>query len=139
MLDSSVVLMAPILAGALFSGRNPTRTGNHGFRLIATLDTYRTKDGYLSIGANHQAQFGHLCKVLGTPELVADPRFADHRSHMAHGAELRQALEAASSEVSAEEVEPKLAAAGVPAGRVREVLDALTHPHLAERGVVLTT
>lgn len=137
MLDSTLVLMAPVIAGTLLSGQAPIRTGNRGFRLIATSDTYRTADGYIAIGANQQAQFERMCEVLEVPALASDPRFADHRSRMAHGSELREAFEEVFARLRADDVESKLAAARVPVSKVRDVNETLSHPQVTHRGVLL--
>jgi CoA:oxalate CoA-transferase len=137
MLDAAMVLMAPTIASYFISGTPPRRTGNRGFRMVVTSDTYATRDGYLSIGANHQAQFERLCQVLGAPELVDDPRFCTHQARVRHAEQLRTILADLFRERSAEELESQLAAVQVPVSRVRTVPEIVEHPHLAQRGVFL--
>jgi crotonobetainyl-CoA:carnitine CoA-transferase CaiB-like acyl-CoA transferase len=137
MLDTAMVLMAPAIASFLLSGEPPRRTGNRGFRMVVTSDTYATTDGHLSIGANHQAQFERLCAVLGVPELARDPRFADHGSRIAHAEALRAILVALFAGRSAAELEPLLAAEQVPVSRVRSIPEILAHPHVAGRDIVV--
>ncbi len=137
MLDAAMVLMAPTVASYFLSGVPPRRTGNRGFRMVVTSDTYATCDGYLSIGANHQTQFERLCRVLGVPELATDPRFRDHRSRLQHAEELRAILADLFRSRSAEELEPRLAAEQVPVSRVRTVPEIVEHPHLAQRDLFL--
>lgn len=139
MLDAAMVLMTPTIVTYLLSGLPPRRTGNRGFRLVVTSDTYETRDGYISIGANHQAQFEKLCHVLGVPELASDPRFADHKGRLENADELRELLVELFRTRSADELEPRLAAEQVPVSKVRTVPEIVTHPHLAERGILVDT
>ena len=37
---------------------------------------YRTKDGYISVIAHSDAQWGKLFEAMGVPHLISDPRFA---------------------------------------------------------------
>lgn len=136
MLDSLLTLLGSPAATYLYDGEEPRRTGNRGFRLVATSDTYRTADGYLSIGANHQAQFEALCRILGEERLLGDPRFADHRARVRHGSELREELQAIFETRSAERLETELAGARVPASKVRSLPELLDHPHVRERGLL---
>ncbi|MBO0681766.1 MAG: CoA transferase [Candidatus Dormibacteraeota bacterium] len=139
MLDAAMVLMTPTIVTYLLSGVPPRRTGNRGFRLVVTSDTYETRDGYISIGANHQHQFERLCEVLEVPELVKDPRFLDHKLRIQNAEPLREILVRLFRERSASELEPRLAALQVPVSRVRSVPEIVSHPHLADRGILLET
>ena len=139
LLDAAVVLMTPTVVTYMLSGVPPRRTGNRGFRLVVTSDTYETKDGYLSIGANHQQQWENLCRVLGVEELAHDPRFANHKARLENAQELREILVDLFENRSAAELEPLLAAAQVPVSRVRTIPEIVAHPHLAERSLLLET
>lgn len=139
MLDAAMVLMTPTVVTYLLSGVPPRRTGNRGFRLVVTSDTYQTRDGHLSIGANHQQQWEKLCRVLGVEELASEPRFADHRARLEHAEELREILAGIFENRSAAELEPLLAAEQVPVSRVRTIPEIVAHPHVADRSILLET
>lgn len=139
MLDAAMVMMTPTVGSYLVSGIPPRRSGNRGFRMVVTSDTYRTQDGYLAIGANHQAQFDALCDVLGRADLPQDPRFRDHRSRVEHADELRAVLEEIFAARRATDLEPLLAARQVPVSVVRTVPDIVSHPQLEERRAFLGT
>jgi CoA:oxalate CoA-transferase len=133
MLDALLSLMPQAMATARIAGAPPPRRGNRGFRLVATSDTYRTADGWLSIGANHQPQIEALFTVLERPDILSDPRFATHKARMANGPALRDVLQAILATCSAADLETRLAEAKVPASKVRDVLEVADHPHLAAR------
>jgi len=100
--------------------------------------TFRTGDGLLNIAANKQEQFEAVCQVVGRSEWITDPRFADRHARLQHRAELKTLLEEAMASQSADEWWQRLNKAGVPAGPVYSVPQALEHPQIAERGMLAT-
>ena len=137
MLDSAFNLMGGAIPTYFYTGEVRGRTGNRGYRLVATSETYRTADGYIAIGANHQHQIVALCEVLRCEWLLADERFATHGARTLHHEALRSALGAIFREHNGEEIEPRLAKRQVPVAFVRNLGQVLNHPHLQERGVLL--
>ncbi len=138
MLDATLVLLSQGIATYGIGGEVPIRTGNRGYRMVATADTYQTSDGYLSIGANHQHQFEAMCKVLGQEGLLSDPRFASHDARNANNDVLHALLVAFFAKEAAGDLETKLAAAGVPAAMVRNIPQIMAHDHLAQRNLFVT-
>ena len=97
---------------------------------------FRTGRGLLNIAANKQEQFEELARLVGRPELIADPRFADREDRKANRYELKTELELALAGARAAEWSALLNAAGVPAGEVLSVPEVLEHPQVVERGLV---
>jgi crotonobetainyl-CoA:carnitine CoA-transferase CaiB-like acyl-CoA transferase len=133
MLDATLMLLSQGIASYQMSGAPPIRTGNRGYRLVATADTYQTRDGYLSIGANHQHQFVAMCEALGWNDILADERFADHRARSANNDALRVVLQGHFAMEDAQVLEQKLAAAKVPVAKVRSIPEILQHEHVKQR------
>jgi crotonobetainyl-CoA:carnitine CoA-transferase CaiB-like acyl-CoA transferase len=71
------------------------------------------------------------------PGLPKDDRFKDNASRLANKQSLTALLASRLQEEDAERLEPRLLAAGVPAGVVRDVKSALQHPHTAHRNMVV--
>jgi crotonobetainyl-CoA:carnitine CoA-transferase CaiB-like acyl-CoA transferase len=133
--DSAISMLHPQAANSLMSGKVPVSTGN-GHPNIAPYDMFptATKPIYLAIGNN--GQFAKLCEHLGLTEVPADPRFLDNASRLANREELTQVLKASLAERDAEKLETDLLSAGVPAGVVRNVNEALSHPHTLHRNMI---
>ncbi len=93
MLDASLVMMASVVNPMVICGTQPRRTGNRGFSLAPTADTFETSDLPLTIGAVQQIQYERLCSAIERPDLASDPRFADPDARMAHDAELQAELQ----------------------------------------------
>ena len=69
----------------------PHRMGNSHPSLFP-YEPLPTADGELIITAGNDGQFARLCKVLGVPELVDDPRFGRNQDRTANRDELRPLL-----------------------------------------------
>jgi CoA:oxalate CoA-transferase len=137
MLDASLVMMASVINPLVISGTEPVRTGNRGFSLAPTADTFETMDDPITIGAVQQNQYERLCKALGRDDLIADARFIDGDSRMLHDEALQAELAAAFRTRGALEWEQVLSEAGVPAGVVRPVRDVLDLPQVQGRDLQL--
>ncbi|MFC7703794.1 CaiB/BaiF CoA transferase family protein [Plastorhodobacter daqingensis] len=138
MLDASLVMMASVVNPMFISDTEPRRTGNRGFSLAPTADTFATRDLPITIGAVQQNQYERLCTAIGRPELLVDPRFADAEARMANDAALQAELAQTFRTRGGLEWEELLSKAGVPAGAVRPVRDVLDLPQLQDRGLKLS-
>lgn len=136
MLDAALKMMGTAPSVWSYTGESPQGTGNRGFRLVATAEFYATAKGWIALGANHQHQIEILFRTINHPELLDDPRFADHKARVANYAALKGWLTEYLVTREAEELERELTAAGVPAAMIRDVGQIMQHPHLAARGLV---
>jgi len=100
---------------------------------IYPYDKFRAGKGQVYLGVSNNPQFRRFAAVVGRPELVDDPRFADNALRSRNRAALRVEIEALLADADAEELCTRLMAAGVPAGPLRTVAQALEHPHTAAR------
>ena len=133
MLDATVVMMSSVVMPFLLSAQAPTRAGNRGFSGAPTADTFATSDGEITIGAVQQVQVARLFRTLGCPELLEDDRFATPEARLANDAALSKVLAERFAMRSALEWETDLAAAGVPAGKVRPLAEAMDMDQLRGR------
>jgi crotonobetainyl-CoA:carnitine CoA-transferase CaiB-like acyl-CoA transferase len=78
----------------------------------------------IAIAAANDDLFARLCGVLGQAELVTDERYATNPARVANRVALLGRLRAAIAERETDELLAALAAAGVPSGRIRDVVDA---------------
>ncbi|HEX9778538.1 MAG TPA: CoA transferase [Geopsychrobacteraceae bacterium] len=135
MLASTMSTMGWVVSNFLMAGKIPQPMGNDNFTASPS-GSFRTGDGLLNIAANKQEQFEALCRVVGCPELADDPRFRERQARLEHRQALSGMLEQALAVKSAAAWEPELCAAGVPAGCVLSVPEALNHPHLRSEGMI---
>jgi crotonobetainyl-CoA:carnitine CoA-transferase CaiB-like acyl-CoA transferase len=137
MLEATLVTMGWQVSNWLIAGVRPQALGNENMT-AAPSGTFRTSDGLLNIAANKQQQFVALAQLIGRPDLAADPRFAEREERKRNRLALREEIETALARDNASAWADRMNAAGVPAGPVLSVPDALEHPHVKSRGLVRT-
>ena len=118
------------------TGRSPTALGSSHV-LTAPYQAFRTADGYVNIGGANQANWERIAEVLGHPEWKADPRFATNDDRMRNLPELVAEMEKVLAAHGREHWIAAFDAAGVPAGPVHSIGEALTHPQTLARGMVV--
>jgi CoA:oxalate CoA-transferase len=137
MLEAAMATMGWAVSNHLIADREPKPLGNDNVTASPS-GTFRTGDGLLNIAANKQQQFEALCAVLGHAEWAHDPRFADRHARLQQRETLRTLIEAALATHGAEHWWRRFNDAGVPAGPVYTVPQALAHPQIAGRGMIAT-
>jgi len=110
----------------------PKPLGNDNFTASPS-GTFKTSTDPINIAANKQQQFESLCRVIGKVELISDARFSNRAARLENRAALAEIIEGALMERPAREWWPLLVKAGVPAGEVLSVPDALALPHVQQR------
>jgi len=136
MLESTLSALGWPVSNYLTAGIEPQPMGNENMT-AAPSGAFRTGDGLLNVAANKQEQFIALCDLIGRPELASDPRFAERDTRMANRYALKALIEEALASAPAGEWETKLNSAGVPAGRVLSIPQALREPQVTTRDMTI--
>ena len=118
-----------------FTGQVPRGLGT-AHRLNAPYQAFRAADGYFTVGAANDNLFPRFCKILGLDHLVGDARFADVGRRLRNRAELETLIEAVTVHQPRAHWLAQCEAAGVPAGPINSVPEALADPHVRARGMV---
>jgi CoA:oxalate CoA-transferase len=142
MLDASLVLLTSLATPYLLTGQVLPRTGDVGYSGAPTAAQFLAKDGSrVSLGVVQNNQFAALCRVIGHPELVRDPRFADAVSRAApDNAEfLRTLLVGVFATRDGAEWERVLSEGGAPCGLVRDIGEVCDAARSSPRNIVLPT
>jgi crotonobetainyl-CoA:carnitine CoA-transferase CaiB-like acyl-CoA transferase len=136
LLDCAVAVLGNAAQHYLTSGADPPRMGNaHPAAVPVGLFETKTRPLYLACGTDRL--FQALCReVLGRPDMAEDPRFADNAARAAHRDALFAHLEETFASDTCERWLERLEAAGLPAGAVRTVAEALESPEVAARGML---
>lgn len=134
--DSGLALTHPHAPNWFLSGNTPGLTGNDNPN-ISPYSLYRTNRNALFIAVGNDLQFGRLCEIIGIPDLARDPRFAVNASRVINNAGLTPIIEAAIAERDGAELCAALLGAGVPAGLVQTIPEALAHPHTRHRDMLV--
>lgn len=130
MVQGALQLLLPTASAALSGGRNPERTGNAGWTGSPGADTFQCADGWIAVAANTFTQIERLARALGLEALAHDVHQAgspspDRFARAADVPGLHDRLARAIAVHTGEALEARLATAGVPAARVRTLIDFL--------------
>ncbi|MEB3032108.1 CaiB/BaiF CoA transferase family protein [[Mycobacterium] nativiensis] len=114
--------------------RGPSGTRLEG---IAPSNIYQASDGsWVVIAANQDSVFARLCKAMDSPELAADPRFADHGARGRNQDELDGIIRDWAAQRAPDDIIATLSAAGVISGPINTVADVVNDPQLRARGMI---
>jgi len=117
-------------------GRTPGPSGS-AHVLTAPYQAFRARDGWINVGGANQANWERIADVLGHPEWRDDPRFATNTARMQNLEALSVLISDILSTRTRNEWMAAFDAAGVPAGPVHSIGEALTHPQTLARGMIV--
>ncbi len=118
------------------TGVNPGPSGSAHI-LAAPYQAFPTSDGWINVGGANQPNWERIVKVIGRPELAADPRFRTNGDRMKNLAALTPLIaERLRARASADWIR-EFEAAGVPVGPVNRIGDMLADPQVAAREMVV--
>lgn len=132
--DSALSMLMPHASNWLYSGKEPVATGS-AHPNIYPYDKFAAGGREIFLGVSNDGQFRRFSTLLGKPEWAEDSRFATNSLRSENRAALRALIEEALRDSDLARLAADLMAAGVPAGVVNRVSEALEHPHTAHRGM----
>jgi len=135
MLDAQLAIQEHALAIASATGKAPGPTGAR-HPTITPFSTYRASDGFFVIAAGNDGLFRKLCDALGLAGVAGDARFATNGARCANVHVLKRLIEAVTLGDTADHWIAVLEAAGVPTGRVQNMLQVLEDPQILARHMV---
>jgi len=121
---SATAALVNVAQNALVSGAEPMRWGN-GHPNLVPYQLFATADRPLALAVGNDLQWLACCGVLGLDREAADPRFTTNAARVRHRTQVVSAVGAALRGRPAAEWLARLTGAGVPAGVVRRVSEAL--------------
>ncbi len=136
LLDSAVAVTANYGQSALMTGESPMRYGN-GHPFLEPFGLCETQDGQITIVIGNERQWERFCQdVVHKPEWLADPRYATNAARLQNKAEFRPMVNAILAQDTRENWIAKFRKAGVPAGSVRDLCEAVGASEVRARGMV---
>jgi crotonobetainyl-CoA:carnitine CoA-transferase CaiB-like acyl-CoA transferase len=133
--DTQLAVMANQASNALVSGKNPPRQGNTHPNIVP-YQPFDAADQPIIIAVGNDRQFAALAEICGHPEWARDERFDSNGARVANRAEIvRMIGESIQTKPAAEWLE-QLEAAGIPAGPINRLSQALSDVQAQHRGMV---
>lgn len=126
--------------GSVYAERDdlPPRTGNrHGGLSLCPYNVYPAADGFLAIICNSDKHWQSLLEAMGRADLAQSDRFRTMRDRVRRMDEVDEMVGAWTRTRRRKSLFDLLVRHRVPCAPVRELREALTDPHLRERGMLL--
>jgi formyl-CoA transferase len=136
LLPATVAMLANVGSNYLVSGQIPRRYGN-AHPNIVPYQTFRARDGWMTVAVGNDRQFRLLCRILGREELADDPRFATNPQRVAHRDQLIPLLQAIFETRDADDWLAAMTEAGIPCGPINTLDRVFSHPQVLHRGMVV--
>ncbi|QIK79523.1 CoA transferase [Sphingomonas piscis] len=137
LLDTQLAMLANQASNALVSGKDPPRQGNTHPNIVP-YQPFEAADQPIIIAVGNDGQFARLAALCGHPEWAADERFASNGARVANRHDIVPLISAEIAKGSASEWLARLEAAGIPAGPINSVTQALRSVQVQHRAMVQT-
>lgn len=135
MLEAMLSTMGWVVSNHLIAGWEPHRAGNDNIAASPS-GVFRARDTSFNIAANKQEQFEALACLIGRPDLAEDERFADRKGRIENRDALKAEIEEALSARDAADWVSAFMAAGIPAGEILTLPQALGQEQVQDRALV---
>ena len=134
--DTQLAMLANQASNALVSGKDPGRQGA-GHPNIVPYQPFQAADQPIIIAVGNDRQFAKLAAILGRAQWAGEPGFASNSERVAN----RQMLVPMIAEIIAARPAAEWLAlldeAGIPAGPINSVTEALADPQAVHRGTCI--
>jgi crotonobetainyl-CoA:carnitine CoA-transferase CaiB-like acyl-CoA transferase len=135
--DTQLAVLANQAENALISGKDPPRQGNTHPNIVP-YQPFDASDQPIIVAVGNNSQFAKLAQICGHSEWAGDERFRSNEARVANRAEIvRLVSECITAKPAAEWLE-QLEAAGIPAGPINSVSQALSDVQAQHRAMVRT-
>ena len=135
--DTQLAMLANQASNALISGEDPPRQGNTHPNIVP-YQPFDAADQPIIIAVGNDRQFTRLAEICGHPEWVGDERFSSNGSRVAHRGAIVEMIGDCIRQKPAAEWLEQLERAGIPAGPINTITQALSDVQAQHRGVVRT-
>ena len=137
LLDTQLAMLANQAENALISGEDPPRQGNTHPNIVP-YQPFEAADQPIIIAVGNDRQFGRLAEICGHREWASDPRFATNEARVMHRSQIVALVSEAIRAKPAAEWLDQLEAAGIPAGPINSITQALAGVQAQHRRMVRT-
>ena len=133
--DTQVAVLANQVSNALISGKDPPRQGNTHPNIVP-YQPFEAADKPLIVAVGNDRQFARLAELCGHPEWSSDARFATNAARVGNRAEIVRLVGECIRQKPAAEWFAKLDEAGIPAGPINTISEALADVQSQHRQMV---
>ena len=105
---------------------------------ITPFQAFKTADGSIIISAGNDSLFVKMCEALGKPDWATDANYKTNALRQKHHGELERKIEAVLGTKSTAHWIGILGKAGIPCGPINNIAQALAHPQVAARNMLVS-
>jgi formyl-CoA transferase len=135
MLEATLATMGWAISNWLIGGVEPQPYGNEN-TTSAPSGAFQAADGLLNIAANKDEQWQALARHLGREDLLEHVDYVTREKRKTNRLRLKAELETVLTRRPARDWADELNKVGVPSGPVMTVPEVLSHPQVANRGII---
>jgi len=135
--DTQIAVLANQVSNSLVSGRDPPRQGNTHPNIVP-YQPFDAADKPLIVAVGNDRQFSKLADLCGHPEWTTDERFSTNAARVGNRAEMVRLVGECIRQKPAAEWFEKLDAAGIPAGPINTISEALADVQAQHRRMIRT-
>ena len=117
------------------NAKRPKATGNPHPNL-APYSKFQTRTCEIFVAAGNDPAFRKFCELLDMPDMASDPRFPTNSARLVHRDALTKNLNARFADEDGYELTRLMLTAGLPAGPVLNVDEAMAADHTEHRNMV---
>jgi formyl-CoA transferase len=133
--DTQLAMLANQASNALVSGEDPPRQGNTHPNIVP-YQTFETADQRIIVAVGNDRQFARLAEICGHPEWIEDERFAANSARVANREPIVDLVAACVRSHRSVDWLEKLERAGIPAGPINTITQALGDVQAQHRAMV---
>ncbi|XP_042105160.1 succinate--hydroxymethylglutarate CoA-transferase isoform X2 [Ovis aries] len=131
-----VACLTQVAANYLIGQKEAKRWGTaHGS--IVPYQAFKTKDGYLVVGAGNNQQFAAVCKILNLPELINDSKYRTNHHRVQNRKELIEILSTRFKEEMTSKWLQLFEGSGVPYGPINNMKNVFAEPQVLHNDLIM--
>ena len=137
MFDCQLALMENAIMRYTVEGEVPGPLGAR-HPTITPFQAFATSDGSIIIAAGNDSLFIKMCDALGRPDWASDPNHKTNALRLKHYKHLWQEIESVLKHNTTAHWLAVLGKAGIPCGPINNVAQAISHPQVAARNMLVS-
>jgi CoA:oxalate CoA-transferase len=137
MFDCQLALLENAIMRYTISGEIPGPLGAR-HPTITPFEAFATSDGYVIIAAGNDVTFARLAAALGNPAMAENPDYASNEKRLNNQPKLKAEIESLLKDEPTVHWLTVFEQAGIPAGPINNIKQALDHPQVGARNMLVT-
>lgn len=136
MFDCLLAMLESVVSRYVMTGQIGKRLGAM-HPAIVPFEAFRTADGHLTVACGNDKLFRLLCETLSRPDLATSPLYETNELRVRNRVALHQEIESVLVGRPTAHWCELFERVGVPAGPINDIAQALAHPQVAARNMLV--